>query len=95
MSLKAKIRNLFRSKLYSELRGRAELELQEGDRISDTIFDLNNNALFSDHVFAKRVMTSQVLDYPNVDISGLFLLGVFLSFWRDALHCRRLHSKER
>jgi hypothetical protein len=57
-----------------------ELELREGDRISDNIFNLNNNALFSDPVFAKQVMTSQVLDYSNIDISGLFLLGISLSF---------------
>ncbi len=54
--------------------------MMDGDNIADTVFDANNTALFADPVFAKDAMAAQVVEYPDIDVAGLFVLGVVFGF---------------
>ena len=64
----------------SALRNRATAEITDGDTVTDTVFDANNSALFADAAFAKQVTMAQVVEYPDVDVAGLFVLGVVFGF---------------
>jgi hypothetical protein len=62
----------------SALRNRATAEITDGDTVTDTVFDANNSAFFADAAFAKQVTMAQVVEYPDVDVAGLFVLALQL-----------------
>lgn len=54
--------------------------MEEADAAGDVVFAENYNELVSDGRIGRRALGDQILEYPDIDVTGLFMSGVFLEF---------------